>query len=80
MQSVSLTEATAHLGELVARVEAGETIVITKRGKPVALLTTVAKKRQSIDIAALKRITDKMTPQNASAGEFVRRMRDTDRY
>jgi prevent-host-death family protein len=78
MRSVSLTEAKAHLSELVARVDAGETIVITRRGRPVAQLAKVA--RKPIDIAALKRITDKMTPQRVSAGEFVRRMRDTDRY
>jgi len=36
---VNLTDAKAHLSELVARVAAGETICITRRRKPVAKLT-----------------------------------------
>jgi antitoxin (DNA-binding transcriptional repressor) of toxin-antitoxin stability system len=36
MDTISLTDAKAHLSELIARVEAGDSIVITRRGKPVA--------------------------------------------
>ena len=38
MVEVNLAEAKAHLSELVARAEAGETIQISRRGKPVAQL------------------------------------------
>ena len=38
MLEVSATCARAHLNALVRRVEAGETIIITRRGKPVAKL------------------------------------------
>ncbi|MER8750110.1 type II toxin-antitoxin system prevent-host-death family antitoxin [Mesorhizobium sp. M1050] len=36
--NVSITEARAKLSELVRRAKAGEEIVITRRGKPVARL------------------------------------------
>lgn len=36
---VSVQEAKSHLSKLLARVERGEEIVITRRGKPIARLT-----------------------------------------
>ena len=38
MHTVSIAEAKAHLSELIERVEKGEEILITKRGKPVVRL------------------------------------------
>ena len=38
MDAINLADAKAHLSELVDRVEAGESIDITRRGKPVARL------------------------------------------
>jgi prevent-host-death family protein len=38
---VSVKEAKSHLSELLDRVERGDEIVITRRGKPIARLTTV---------------------------------------
>lgn len=38
VRRVSIAEAKAHLSALVERVEAGEEIVIARRGKPVARL------------------------------------------
>ena len=42
MTSVSVAEAKNHLSELIARVEAGEEIAVTRRGKPVAKLVAAA--------------------------------------
>ncbi len=39
MKSVGSYEAKTHLPELLRKVEAGETITITKRGKPIAVLS-----------------------------------------
>ena len=36
--SVGVHEAKTHLSDLLRRVEAGETVIITRRGKPVAEL------------------------------------------
>ena len=38
MNTVSVAEAKAHLSELLNQVEAGEEIVITRRGQPIACL------------------------------------------
>ncbi len=80
MTTISLAEAKAHLSELVSRAAAGETICITRRGKPVAQITPVEKKLKPIDVEALRELVRTMPPQPDSAEEFIRRMRDEDRY
>jgi prevent-host-death family protein len=80
MNAISLAEAKAHLSELVDRVEAGESIGITRRGKPVAQLTTIARPRKPIDIDALKALSATIPAQDQSAEAIVRAMRDGDRY
>lgn len=80
MPAVSLADAKAHLSELVDRAEAGDSIEITRRGKAVARLTASVGPRKPIDAALLRSLTDTMPPQVESAGDFVRGMRDGDRY
>jgi len=80
VDTVSLADAKAHLSELVDRVEAGDSIEITRRGKRVARLSAVAKPRKPVDIALLKSLTAMMPPQAESAADLVRTMRDGDRY
>ena len=80
MGSISLAAAKAHLSDLVERAGNGETVQITRRGKPVAQLTAIETTRKRVDIAALRAMTDAMPRQRESAGDFVRRMRDEDRY
>lgn len=78
--NVSLADAKARLSELVDRVAAGETVCITKRGKPVAKLTAAESSRKPIDFKAMRKLTDSMPRQNEPAGKFMRRMRDAARY
>jgi prevent-host-death family protein len=80
MKTVNLAEAKAHLSELVDSAEAGETVQILRRGKPVARLVPPERPRKPIDLAALRRLTEKMPFQEQSAGEFIRELRDSDRY
>jgi prevent-host-death family protein len=77
---ISLADAKAHLSELVEQAANGEVVIITKRGRPVAALTAIKTKRQRINAAELRKITDQMPFQDIPAGEFVRAMRDGDRY
>lgn len=42
MSTISVAEAKNHLSELIARVEAGEEIAVTRRGKPVVRLVAAA--------------------------------------
>ncbi len=80
MDSVSSAEAKAHLSELVDRAVAGEPIHITRPGKPVAQPISNTVPRQKIDIEALRAHTASMPFQSESAGTFMRRVRDEDRY
>jgi prevent-host-death family protein len=80
MDAINLADAKAHLSALVDRVEAGDSIDITRRGKPVARLSSVDKPRKRIDAALLESLTAKMPPQADSAADLVRSMRDSDRY
>ena len=80
MTDVSIAEAKAHLSELVDRAEAGEIVRITRRGKLVARLVPPEPKKKRIDVEALRRLTESSPWQPESAGEFIRKMRDEDRY
>lgn len=80
MNAVSLADAKAHLSEIIDRVEAGDSVDITRRGKPVARLTAVAKPRKPIDAAQLQALTASMPPQTETAADMVRAMREDERY
>jgi prevent-host-death family protein len=80
MNPVNLADAKAHLSELIDRVEAGDSIDITRRGKPVARLTTAATPRKAVDAALLQSVTAIMPPQPRPAADLVRSMRDGDRF
>ncbi len=76
MRSISLADAKAHLSELIDRVEAGESVEITRRGRPVARLTAITPPRKPIDIEALRALTDSMKPCEQSSANLARAMRD----
>jgi prevent-host-death family protein len=80
MDPASLAHAKAHLSELVERAAKGEEVRITRRGKPAARLVPDPPPRKPIDVDRLRALTSKMRFQEESAGDFIRRMRDTDRY
>lgn len=80
MKTVNLAEAKAHLSELVDQAAAGETVQILRRGKLVAQLVPPEQKKKPIDIERLKRVAEMMPYQAESAGDFIRKMRDSDRY
>lgn len=52
MRSVGSYEAKTHLPQLLSEVERGETITITKRGKPIAVLSP-AQATAERDVAAI---------------------------
>ena len=81
MDTTSLADAKARLSELVSRAEAGEPQIITRRGKPVAKLVAIEpEKKAPFDWTELRAFTKTLTPDSEDAGEFVRRMRDDERY
>ena len=76
MTEVSVAEAKAHLSALLDRVERGEEVVITRRGKPVAKVSGVARKLEPIDLAALDAFRATMPFQDRPSVEIIREMRD----
>ncbi len=80
MTSINLADAKAQLSALLDRVEAGEEIAITRRGKTVARLVPPVRAKARVDAAALRRFTAGLTPQERGAGEFIRELRDGDRF
>jgi prevent-host-death family protein len=80
MTDITLADAKAHLSELLNRVADGDSVRITRRGKPIAQLSAVLPARKPVDLQALRALTDAMPEQAETAAETVRRMRDGARY
>ncbi len=81
VRSVSVAEAKSHLSEILDRVEAGEEVVITRRGvEVVRMIPVVPKKSTPIDWAAIRAFTSTLPQGTTSAGQYIREMRDEERY
>jgi prevent-host-death family protein len=80
VKTVNLADAKAHLSELVESAAAGEAVCITRRGKAVAQITAIDTPRKRVDPAALRAMTDAMPVQPQTARDFIRGMRDDDRF
>ena len=67
MREIQASDAKAHLPQLLDEVERGETVVITRHGRPIARLVSEAHRRQQeIDLAiaeikTLRKRTGKIT-------------------
>lgn len=79
-RTVSVAEAKAHLSELVAAAEAGEDVVITKRGKPVVRLVAQKQPKKQLDLDWLRAHAEGMPREQEDSGTFMRRLRDDARY
>lgn len=78
MRKVGLAEAKAQLSALLDAVEAGEEVVITRRGRPVA---RVVKEKPAVPAASgwVERLRDlhrDQPPLQGSAVELLRKLRD----
>ena len=82
MQTLTVAAAKARLSAVLAQVEAGEEIVITRRG--VAIARIVAEPRAqpaSFDLAELFAFVDSQPMHaGAAAGEFIGQLRGDARY
>ncbi len=74
MEMISVADTKARLSELLGRVEEGEEVVITRRGKPVARLSAIQQpKKPVVSLADFRR---KLPRQDLSASEILRRLRE----
>lgn len=77
LDRVNLTDAKAHLSELIDRVEAGQTIDIIRHGKLVARVVPVEAQKEPIDVDALRARAKSIPYQHESAADLIRTMRDS---
>jgi prevent-host-death family protein len=80
MPDGTLADAKAHLSELVERATQGETVRITRRGKPVARIVAIERAPKPIDFVTLVALAESMPKQVEPTGSWIRSMRDASRY
>jgi prevent-host-death family protein len=74
MTMFSVAEAKARLSALLDQVEAGEDVVITRHGRPVAQVSAIAQPKKPL--ASLKAFRAKMPKWDGSSADLLRQMRD----
>jgi prevent-host-death family protein len=75
--TVNVAQAKAKLSELIDKVEAGESVTITRHGKPVAQLSAVATQKKPLrSLAAFRTTMPKLRKPSAI---LLREMRDEER-
>ena len=79
MREVGTYEAKTHLPELLKAVETGETIVITRRGTPIAKLVPVAGSRSADVSAVIARMQRARALRQSVATEDILTARDEGR-
>lgn len=75
-ESIGLAEAKAQLSELAARAARGETVIITRRGKPVAQRVRSGAACKPVPLDRLRELTGAMAEQTEGAGDFMRQQRE----
>ena len=76
---MNLAQAKAQLSAVIDRVEAGETIEITRRGKVAARIVPVEAEKRAVDVGALCTLRATTTPWREELGIcFVQWARETD--
>jgi prevent-host-death family protein len=76
MLTVNLAQAKARLSELLDKVEAGEEVVITRHGRPVAHIRTATPAKRPLDIERLAAFRATLPPWRRPSSELLREMRD----
>jgi len=74
MVTVNLAQAKANLSELIDKVEGGESVIITRHGKPVAHLEAVSQPKRSVRPTAAFRA--KMPRWRKRSASLLRQARD----
>jgi len=83
MRTLSLAEAKTHLSSVLDQVQAGEEIIITRRGKRVARVVPereFSAQDQTAILSELRTFLARQKPAKKTAVARVREMRDDARY
>ena len=76
MVTVDIAQAKARLGELLDKVETGEAVVITRRGRPVAHLSSVVRPGKPLPLRELAEFRASMPRLRRPAAELLREAHD----
>jgi prevent-host-death family protein len=79
MVEVGTYEAKARLSELLDRVEAGETVVITRHGRPVSRLMAEPAVRRARVRASIEQMLEERNRRTATSVDEILAMRDEGR-
>jgi len=80
MPEVSIAEAKTHFSALVDKALAGESVLITRRGKPIAKIVPVPTAKKAIKLGDLRSLTKDERVFGSNDDDFIRQFRDFDRY
>ena len=76
MVTVNLAQAKTRLSELLDQVEAGQEVVITRRGKAVAHLSAAVRPKKPLPLSDLAGFRAAMPQLRRPAAELLREVRD----
>lgn len=78
MGAYSIAEAKAQLSALVQQAELGESITLTKRGKPVARIVSIIVEtpKPRVDLERLRAFRARIPRSPMTSADMVRKMRD----
>ncbi len=77
MQKVNVKEARQQIGRLIEAVTAGEEIIITKRGKPVAILQEIdGEEKKELHFPDRRKFRAGLPPAQQSSDRIIREMRN----
>lgn len=78
MSAVNLAVAKAQLSELINRVEAGEEVVITRHGRPVARVVPATPLKQPVPLKRLAELRKQLPARKESSAQALRELRDAE--
>jgi prevent-host-death family protein len=76
MNKVSVVQAKAHFSKILEKVESGEEVLITRRGTPIARLSSVERAKSPLQLDAIDAFRASLIPVAERSADLVRRMRD----
>jgi antitoxin (DNA-binding transcriptional repressor) of toxin-antitoxin stability system len=79
MLTVTLAQAKAQLSEILNKVEAGEEVIVTRRGKAVAHIRAATRQRQRLPLEELEALRAKGRPLSRPSMDLLAEERDEGR-
>jgi prevent-host-death family protein len=78
MLAISLAHAKAHLSELLDAVEAGEELLITRHGRPVARVSPAFPEKKQLPLQRLAQLRQQLPKRQESSAKVLRDLRNAE--